>query len=176
MFHRILLLIALLPCLVMAQTTTGKFGIVNTEALINLLPETAQVNQELKILSDRYESEIMKRTSEYQTKLSEFLTQKDSLPNIIQEAREQEIGRLQQQVQELRRLAIDDLQQQQKEKMSPIIDRVQRAIANVGDREGFVYVIDPQQGGLVYFSTTLCIDLMPMVKAELGLEAPATEE
>lgn len=176
--NRIILLLTLLllPCLASAQTEQGKFGVVNTEALINLLPETAQVNQEIKTLSDRYESEIQKRTEEYQTKLNEFLTQKDSLPSIIQDAREQEIGRIQQQVYELRRFALDDLQQQQKEKMSPIIDRVQQAIATVGDREGFIYIIDQQQGGLVYYSPFRCIDVMPMVKAELGIEEVKSEE
>lgn len=155
-------------------TVTGfaqnKFGNINTEELFNAMPEKAQIEKEMQDLSQKYETELSKMSEEYQAKVSEYLAQHDSLPANIQEAREQEIGQLQQRIQNFRQMAMQDLQTKQQEKTAPVFDKIQKAITAVGERDGFTYIFDTTQAGVLYFSPTQCVDAMPLVKTQLGLK------
>ena len=88
----------------------------------------------------------------------------------IAEARAQEIDQLQQRIQNFREMAAKDLQTQQQAKVAPIIEKINKAIQAVGEKEGFTYIYDISQGNILYFNPTQCIDVLPLVKKELGLQ------
>ena len=45
---------------------------------------------------------------------------------------------------------------------------INKAIQAVGEKEGFTYIFDLSQAGILYFSPQQCDDVFPFVKAELG--------
>ncbi|MFC2096669.1 OmpH family outer membrane protein [Bacteroidota bacterium] len=49
------------------------------------------------------------------------------------------------------------------------MDKAQAAIEKVAKANGFTYVFDLGAGGLLYFSDQ-SIDILPLVKKELGIE------
>jgi outer membrane protein len=67
-------------------------------------------------------------------------------------------------------MAAKDLQTQQQAKVAPIIEKINKAIQAVGEKEGFTYIYDISQGNILYFNPTQCIDVLPLVKKELGLQ------
>jgi len=152
-----------------AQTAT-KFGNINTADIFEAMPERAQIQKDLEALSAKYESELSKMGDEYQKKVSDFLAEQETLEKSIAEARAQEIEQLQQRIQNFRDMASKDLQTQQQSKVAPIIEKINKAIQAVGEKEGFTYIFDLSQGGILFFSPAQCVDVLPLVKKELGIQ------
>ena len=147
-----------------------KFGNINMGEVFEAMPEKAQVQKDMEALQAKYETELSKMGDEYQKKVSDYLAEQEGLEKNIAEARAQEIDQLQQRIQNFREMAAKDLQTQQQAKVAPIIEKINKAIQAVGEKEGFTYIYDISQGNIVYFSPTQCIDVLPLVKKELGLQ------
>ena len=171
MFKKLIVLaICLLPLAVFAQTF--KFGNINTAELIELMPEKATITKELEALNKQYEDDLTRLYGEYEKKVADFVASRDSLPVTIQERRAQEIGDLEQRIQSFRQVAAQDFQKKQQEKFAPIFEKVSKAIKDVGDENGFTYIFDlsKQAAGIVYYSETNTVDVLPLVKTKLGLK------
>ena len=147
-----------------------KFGNINMGDVFESMPEKAQVQKEMEELQSKYETELSKMGDEYQKKVSDYVAEQDKLEKNIAEARAQEIDQLQQRIQNFREMAAKDLQSQQQSKVAPIIEKINKAIQAVGEKEGFTYIFDLSQGNILYFSPSQCIDVLPLVKKELGIQ------
>ena len=161
----------LAACAMLAMTASAqKFGNINMGDVFESMPERAVVQKEMEDLQAKYETELSKMGDEYQKKVNDYLAEQDKLEKSIADARAQEIEQLQQRIQNFREMAAKDLQTQQQAKVAPIIEKINKAIQAVGEKEGFTYIYDISQGNIVYFSPTQCIDVLPLVKKELGLQ------
>ena len=167
---KILLAAALCIAAVSANAQTFKFGNINMSEIFNVMPETAQVQKELEELQAKYEAENTKMAEEYQKKVSDFLAEQETLEKNIAEARAQEIDQLQQRIQNFREMAGRDIQTQQQQKVAPIIEKINKAVQAVGEKNGFTYIFDLSQGNILFVSPTSCVDCLPLVKAELGIK------
>jgi len=147
-----------------------RIGRIDTKAVFEAMPENLKAQQEIDSISAEYQVALSKLESEYQSKVSNFLADKDNLLQSIQEVRMLEIDQLQQRIQNFREMAAKDLQSLQESKTKPILERINKAIQAVGDREEFVYIYDSSLGNILYYSPTKCVDILPLVKAELGIE------
>ncbi len=96
------------------------------------------------------------------------MQRRETLTAAIRDAREKELSELQQRIQEFESTAQQDYQRMQGELMRPLMDKADKAIKTVAEREGFVYVFDVSVGGVVYFSKA-STDILPLVKKELGI-------
>ncbi|MBQ7239125.1 MAG: OmpH family outer membrane protein [Bacteroidales bacterium] len=158
-------------CAMLAFTASAqKFGNINMSEVFEAMPEKAQVQKDMEALQAKYETELSKMGDEYQKKVSDYLAEQEGLEKNIAEARAQEIDQLQQRIQNFREMAAKDLQTQQQAKVAPIIEKINKAIQAVGEKEGFTYIYDISQGNILYFNPTQCIDVLPLVKKELGLQ------
>ena len=75
---------------------------------------------------------------------------------------------MQQRAQEFEQTAQQDYQKQQADLMKPIIDKANATIQKVAKANGFIYIFDVSTGSVAYFSDQ-SIDVLPLVKKELGL-------
>lgn len=164
-------LLILAVCAMMGLTASAqKFGNIETNAVMEAMPEVKQVQKDLEALQTKYENELVKMHDEYEKKVADFVAERDSLEQNIAEARVQEIQQLEQRIQNFQQMASRDIQQQQQTKMTPIIEKISNAIKTVGEREGFTYIFETTQGNILYFSPTQCVDVLPLVKKELGIQ------
>ena len=145
-----------------------KFGHIDSQKLITELPEFAEANRQLEaeatILEDR--RNIMQE--EIERKFNEYVTQRDALPDLIRATMEKDIQDLQQRLESYNMLAQQSLARKQQELLQPIIDKVNRAIEQVGDENGFIYIFDVSTQVVLYYSTA-SIDCMQKVKQQLGV-------
>jgi outer membrane protein len=155
---------------VVAFAQSFKFGNVSTAELFEAMPEKTQFQKEMTDLQSSYESELTKMGEEYQKKVSDFLAAQDSLPKNISEARAQEIDQLQQRIQNFREMAAKELQSQQQQKVAPILEKIHKAITAVAQKNGFTYIFDLDSNNILYFSPDQCVDVLPLVKTELGIK------
>ena len=146
-----------------------KFGHVNAQDIIQVMPEYTKARTEIEALQKQYEDDLKSMQEEMQKKAEAYEKEQASLPANIKERREKE---LQDMYQKLQQSAADNQQALQKasgEKMQAITTKVVDAIKSVGQAGGYVYIMDIASG-IPYISTTLSTDVTDQVKAKLGLK------
>ena len=162
-----LILLAMLfaPLTMLAQ----KFGHVNSQEVIQAMPEYATAKTSIEALQKQYESDLKTMQDELQKKSDAYDKEKATLPENIKQRREQELQDLYQRIQQSYQDNQQALQKATQEKMQAISTKVSDAIKAVGSTGGYVYIMDTT-GGIPYISTTLSTDVTAQVKGKLGLK------
>ena len=146
-----------------------KFGHVNSQEIIQAMPEFTTARTEIETLTQQYEADLRQMQEELQRKAEAFEREEATLPENIKTRRNQELQDLYQRIQQTYQDNQQALQQAQQEKMQAITTKVVDAIKVVGQEGGFVYIMD-MGAGIPYISTTLSTDVTAQVKAKLGIQ------
>ncbi|MDA3953089.1 MAG: OmpH family outer membrane protein [Bacteroidales bacterium] len=152
-----------------AQKTDYKFGHINSNELLSVMPERDSAGIVLQAYSQMLQQEMEAMQTEYQRKVDAYLEKQETYSDLVRQSKETEIQEMQRRVQEFQSTAQQDYQQKEAEIFKPIMDKAQAAIEKVAKVNGFTYVFDLGAGGLLYFSDQ-SIDILPLVKKELGIE------
>lgn len=161
----IILALMLAPLTVFAQ----KFGHVNSQNIIQVMPEWTQAQTEIQNLQKQYEDDLKRLEDEFTKKNEEYNTQKASLPQNIQERREKELQDLYTRMQQYYQESQQQLQQANQEKLTAINEKVTAAIKAIGSEGNFVYIFD-LSSGIPFINETISIDVTDQVKAKLGIK------
>jgi outer membrane protein len=159
-------------CAICGFTTANaqaKFGHVNTQEIIQAMPEFATARTDIEKLTQQYEADLKSMQDELQKKAEAFEKEEATLPENIKTRRNQELQDLYQRIQQTYQDNQQALAKAQQEKMQAITTKVLDAIKTVGQEGGYVYVMD-MSAGIPYISTTLSSDVTTQVKAKLGLK------
>jgi len=154
-----------LPMSVFAQ----KFAHVNSEQIIQAMPEFTTAQTEVQNLQKQYEEELQRMQDELKTKSDDFDKNQATLPDAVKQRRQQELQDLYQRLQQYYQTSEQELQKARTEKMQTIQTKVLNAIKEVGAAGQYVYVMDISSG-IPYISETLSTDVTADVKAKLGLK------
>ena len=160
----IVMLMLLAPVAVFAQ----KFGHVDTQAIIQSLPEVSKVNGELEALGKQYQNELQAMQDEINRKDEEYQKTKSTMNATKQQETEAAINQLFQKYQQALQDNQQAFQKAQAEKMQPIQEKIMKAIENVAKNGGYVYIMERGVGQPIYISETLSKDVTSDVKAELN--------
>jgi outer membrane protein len=150
---------------VSAQTL--KFAHIDSQALIESMPETATARKSIEEQANGLEKQLADLQKEFQAKLADYTQRADSLTDLVRQAKEEDLQGLQQRIQTFNNNASQKLQQKQAELMQPIFDKANQAIADVAKQQGVIYVFDTNN---VLYKSTASIDLLPLVKTKLGIK------
>lgn len=159
-------------CAICGFTTANaqaKFGHVNTQEIIQAMPEFTTARTDIEKLTQQYEADLKSMQDELQKKAEAFEKEEATLPENIKTRRNQELQDLYQRIQQTYQDNQQALAKAQQEKMQAITTKVLDAIKAVGQEGGYVYVMD-MSAGIPYISTTLSSDVTTQVKAKLGLK------
>lgn len=160
----IIFLLMMLPLGAFAQES--KIAIVNTQEVIQAMPEFATMQKQMADMETKYKNEMQVMQDEYTKKYSDFVAQQDSLTENIKMRRMQELQDMEQRTQNFIQISQQDFQKKQGELFAPIQDKLKKAIKDVGDEKGYVYILDPQ---IVLYQGNAAVDATPFVKAKLGI-------
>lgn len=152
-----------------AQKSDLKFGHINSNELLSLMPERDTARQELQNYSRMLQQELEAMQVEYQNKVNAYLEKQETYSQLVRQSKESEIQEMQRRVQEFQMTAQEDLQQKEQELFTPIMEKANNAIEKVGKANGFIYIFDISGGSVVYFSDQ-SVNILPMVKKELGIQ------
>ena len=156
----IVMLMMMAPVAVFAQ----KFGKVNTQTIMQSLPELSKVNGELEATAKQYESELKSMHEELQRQSEAYEKAKSTMNATTQQQKEQELQGLYQKIQQTYQDNQQALQKAQQEKMQPVLNKVRNAIQNVGNTGGYTYIFE--EGAAVYTGTNV-EDVTSKVQSEL---------
>lgn len=145
-----------------------KFGHITSEQLLQAMPEYDTAQLRVQELQQEYDLEIERIQVEINKKIEEFNNAEGSMSDLIREAKASEIQELQVRLQNFAQTAQQDLQQQSMVFIQPVMEKARNAINEVAKEQGVIYVFDLSQGNPVYTSEE-SIDMLPLVKAKLGL-------
>lgn len=161
---------ALLSCIgTQAEAQTLKFGHINSQELLKVMPERDSATAKLERITKTLQDQVEELQVEFNKKYQDYLQKRSTFTDAIREMKEKELGEMQQRAQEFQQVAEQDFQRQQQELMKPIIDKAMDAIKKVGQDNGFIYIFDTSQG-IVLFQSDKSIDVLPLVKRELGIQ------
>ena len=146
----------------------AKFGHVNTQEIMQAMPEYNQAMTDINSLAQQYEVDLKSMQDELQKKGEAFEKEQATLPENIKQRRQQELQDMYQKIQQSFQDNQQALAKAQQEKMQAIQTKVIDAIKEVGTSGGYVYIME--MGSLPFISTTLSTDVTAQVKAKLGLK------
>ena len=149
-----------------------KFGHINAQEIITVMPEFTQAQTELQTLEKQLSDELQRSSEEFSKKYQEFqqAMAKDSLPANIAERRQNELQDMSQKIDQFRQKAMQDMEKAQSDKMAPIYKKLDDAIKAVGAAEGVIYIFDLARTAIPYINEAQSINLTSKVKAQLGIK------
>jgi len=162
------ILVALMGQSAIAQNM--KFGHINSDELIQALPEFDSANVKLEKFRKELVNALELMSVELNNKNDAYNKESKNLSDIVKQAKEGEIMDIQKRIQEFQTNAQTQLQNKQAELFQPVYAKVDKAIKDIGKENGFVYVFDIAKGSLLYFDETKSTNVMALAKAKLGLK------
>ena len=115
----VLMLMLLAPMTMMAQ----KFGKVNTQTIMQALPDVAKANGELEALQKQKDNELKAMQEEFQRKADEYQKGASTMNATAKQQKETELQGLQQKIQQAYQDGQQELQKKSNELMQPIVAR-----------------------------------------------------
>ena len=143
-----------------------KFAHVNSQQILEQMPEKVTAENELKRYSEQKEKELQQMMAFYQKMVEEFTRDEPTLTESLKQARVKEIQEKEVSIQNFRQTAEQRITEKQQTLLTPIIEKVKVAIKSVGTKNGYTYIFDVSAGALVFFDGGT--DVSDLVKKELA--------
>jgi outer membrane protein len=149
---RLTLAAALLTAGTLAATSAQaqaplKIGYTDVQYVLAQMPESKQIESDLKAYNTQLEAQLKSKYAEYQAKGEAYQKGEATMTDVVKADKQKELQSLQQSIQEFQRSAEQSLQQKQQTLLKPALDKLQKNIDAVADENGFTYVFNSDTGG-----------------------------
>ena len=152
-----------------ANAQTPKFGHIDLQALIQIMPERAAAEKQFETFQKGLENDFGTMQKEFQAKYLEYAQKRDSLSETLRKVKDEEIQAMQQRIQTFEQTAQQQLQAKQGELLKPVFDKADKAVKEVGAEKGLIYIFDMSSRVILYNSKE-SVDILPFVKTKLGIQ------
>lgn len=146
---------------------TLKIGTVNLDEVMQAMPETSVLENELAQKSQQFQTQSKTMQDEFQSKYQAYVEQHDSLDDLTRGVREDELRSIQQRVEQYQQVAYQQITQYREQQLAMIQEKLFKAVKAVGERENYVAIFPTNEA--TYYSATLTTDVTALVKTELGI-------
>lgn len=146
-----------------------KFAHIDVQKLLSEIPEKVAAEKTLQDEAKKLEDQLKVMGNDLQQKYQEYVAKADSLPELIRATKEKEIQDADQRIKNYQQMARQSLSQKEQQLLAPIIEKVQKAIDEVGADNGYIYIFDVSSQ-VILFHSDKSIDAAPLVKAKLGVQ------
>ncbi len=143
-----------------------KFGHTNIQELLMLLPERAEAEQKIQNLAKTLEGRLSAMSTEYQQKVQTYQNEQEEMSPTIRDSEARSIMELEERITEFQQNAQREIQQKENELLNPMIEKLTKAIEQVGIENEFTYILDTSSGTVLFKGGE---DVTPLVKAHLEL-------
>lgn len=169
MKKRISILAMIAGMLLSFNGMSQKLGHINAEELLAAMPEAKVAQASLEAYGKQLEKQIADMTAELELKVKEYRENEALWIPLTKSAKEQEINQMQERIQNFNQQAQYDLQNKQIELLQPVIAKATQAVKDVALEGKFTYIFDASPSKAVLIFTDNGEDIMPLVKAKLGI-------
>ncbi len=148
-----------------------RFGYVNTEEILNQIPEYQEAQSEIEEISQQWQQDLEQKYQAIEEMYTEYQRQEVLLPEDVRQERQEAIFAAEREAKEFRekKFGYDgELFTLQEAKLQPIQDRVFRAVETVATRKRYNFIFD-KAGEVTWLYTDAIYDLTQDVLVELGI-------
>jgi outer membrane protein len=153
-----------------AKAQSFKFGHINSNEFIQLMPEFDSAKVKLENLRKELTNYLETMSVDLNNKYNSYMQDNKNLSGIVRQTREQELNDMNRRIQEFQSSAETQLQEKQNELFDPVYVKFDNAIKATGKENDFLYIFDSSQDNLRYFDKTKSTDITALVKIKLGLK------
>lgn len=160
-----IILLVVVSASVNAQTL--KFGHIDLQALIQVMPERTTAETEFTKFQNELGDVYDELQKDYETKMTEFESLGVDVSEVRRNEKVKDIQNITQRIQDFQQNSQVQLQQKQTELMQPIYDKAEAAIEEVAKEQGLIYVFEANS---VLYKSNQSTDILPLVKQKLGIQ------
>lgn len=163
-----------------AAQAQQKIGYTSVEYVLSQMPESKQIESDLKSYGSQLEAQLKTKQADFQKKLQEYQGLPTNTTPVIKADKEKELQTLQQSLQEFSQTAQQSMQQRQQTALRPVLDKIQKNIDAVAEESGYAYVLNSDAGSSpVLLHGPKDGDISDLVLKKMGItptkEAPAPQ-
>ena len=149
-----------------------KFGYLSVDKVLVLMPEMDGVRSELADFENKLLSQLKVKMDVFQTKLAEYQSLADNLPEATRLERKNELEASDADIQKFRAQAQQAVTQKEIKLMQPLYDKVQTAIDQVAKENGLTQIFRAES---LLFNAN-AIDIFDLLVDPLKLKLPTKTE
>ncbi len=112
------------------------------------MPESKQIESELKSLQTQLKNQIDGKYQEFQNKLQDYNANINNMIDAVKANTERELQQMQQNIEKLQQDAQVKVQNKNNALMEPVFAKVGKAIEDVAKENGYTFILSQQIGGL----------------------------
>ena len=148
------------------QAQTLRIGYTNTDYILSKLPESKQIESELKTHRDQLGAQLKSKQEEFERKYQSFIDGQATMTDVVKNDVQTELQSLQGSIQKFATEAEKSMQNKQIQLLAPVYEKIDGGIQEVAKEKGYSHVF--ANGVLLY--ATQENDISDLVLAKLGVE------
>ncbi len=150
-----------------SSTIAQKFGFINSQEIIQNLPEVKEANSNIEAFQTQLQKKGQEMIQVLQAKYQEIEKNRDQYSPVQLEAEAQKLKSEETKILEFEQSSQQKILEKSETLLAPIRTKIEQAIQDVADENGYDYVFDYSLGFVLYADPST--DLGPLVKAKLGM-------
>ena len=162
-----ILLLSLTFLISISSFSQNKFGYIDSQELLLLMPERKTAEEEVQTLAKSLESQLQAMTAEYQQSVQEYQANEATYTDLVKQDKVTEITGLEQRIQSFQQNAQQALQSKEQELLEPILQKARKAIEDVASEGDYTYIFDKSFGSILYAKASE--NILDKVKKKLKL-------
>jgi len=147
-----------------------KFGHINRTELIQAMPEFDSARVKLEKLNTELQNTAELLQVELNNKYETYLKESKNLTDLVKQTKEQELQDAQKRLTDFQTNAQTQMQEMQVKLFTPVTEKADKAIKEVGKENGYIYIFDLSQNQILYFDEAKSTNVTQPVKNKLGLK------
>lgn len=153
-----------------------KIGYTNVDYVLSLMPESKQIESDLKTYSTQLETQLQTKVKEFETKGEAYQKGAAAMTDVIRKDKEKELMTMRSSIEEFQRNAEVSLQRKQQTLLEPAYKKMQKAIDDVAKSNGYLYVFNSDAGAgtaAILLHAPEDGNISDLVLKQLGITPPA---
>jgi outer membrane protein len=159
--------LALLSVITFSSIAQNKFGYIDSQELLTLMPERVAAATEVENFAKSLEAQLSSMTAEYQQGVQEYQANEATYTDLVKQDKVTEITGLEQRIQSFQQNAQQALQSKEQELLEPILQKARQAIEDVASEGDYTYIFDKSVGSILYVKESE--NILDKVKKKLKL-------
>ncbi len=150
-----------------------KVGHTNSGYIISQLPDTKKAQTELETVKKQLEKVIQEKSKVFEEKVGRYQASGQSMSESVRATTEAELQKLQTELRELQGKSETTFMEKQQGLFAPILEKVNKAIRDVGKEQGYMYILNGDTGSVgnpvLLYSGSEETDITDLVLKKLGV-------
>lgn len=147
-----------------------KFGQLNLQELVALMPESDSAQAKLQNYAKELDETLEGMQQEWSTKMQTYNQKSATWTAAILEAKTKELQEMEGRVRQFQENARNEYTNMQQTLYAPLFKKANDAVDKIGKEGGYLYIFDLSQAGILFHSDA-AVDILPMARKELGIPA-----